>query len=140
LLAKVKSWGRWSLATGLAITLFACASSSDDAPSNAEPSDTGATCPADSTLTYEGWAQGFFESYCTRCHSSALVDDERNGAPPHADWDEYQSIHAYKDEIAGFASGGPDWINRTMPPSDPRPPDDERLKLGEWLACGLPKQ
>ncbi len=64
---------------------------------------------------------------------------DRNGATPGYNWDDLPTIRAHIDEIDLYAAGGPDVINRTMPPSDPRPSDDERIKLGEWLACGAPE-
>ena len=38
-------------------------------------------------------------------------------------------------EEAGVTDGN---VNTSMPPSDPRPPADERRKLSEWLSCGAP--
>ncbi len=91
------------------------------------------------TITYSGWGQAFFASYCTRCHSSTLTtSDDRNGATPHANWDDLPTIRSYTKEIDSFAAGGPNGINHIMPPSDPRPSDDERIMLGEFLACGAP--
>jgi hypothetical protein len=126
----------------LAAHCFGC--SGDDSPPNQPASAlaTGSKCPDPSSpsVTYESWAQGFFESYCTRCHSSTLVtNSERNGATPHANWDDLPTIKAYASEIDAYAAGGPNGINRIMPPSDPRPSDDDRVELGEWLACGAPE-
>jgi hypothetical protein len=118
--------------------------SGDDSSPSDPPSTlaTGSKCPdpASPSVTYQGWARGFFESYCTRCHSSTLVtNSERQGATPHANWDDLPTIKAHISEIDAYAAGGPNGINRVMPPSDPRPSDDERVKLGEWLACGAPE-
>ena len=126
----------------LALQTFGC--SGDDPPPNPPASSlaTGSKCPdpASPSVTYGSWAQGFFESYCTRCHSSTLVtNSERNGATPHANWDDLPTIQAYAQEIDAYAAGGPNGINRIMPPSNPRPSDDDRIKLGEWLACGAPE-
>jgi hypothetical protein len=68
-----------------------------------------------------------------------VTNSERSGATPHANWDDLPTIKAYADEIDAFAAGGPNGINHMMPPSDPRPSDDERVLLGEWLACGEPE-
>lgn len=118
--------------------------SGDDSSPSDPPSAlaTGSKCPnpASPSVTYQGWARGFFESYCTRCHSSTLVtNSERQGATPHANWDDLPTIKAHSSEIDAYAAGGPNGINRVMPPSDPRPSDDDRIKLGEWLACGAPE-
>lgn len=133
-----------SLGIVLALTAF-LGCSSDDAPPQQQQMialATGSTCPdADHpTITYSGWAQSFFVSYCTRCHSSELTTSaERNGATPHANWDDLPTIRAYTEEIDRFAAGGPNGVNHTMPPSDPTPSDDERIMLGEFLACGAPE-
>jgi hypothetical protein len=67
------------------------------------------------------------------------VSGARNGAPIQLNWDDLPTIRAYIDEIDAYAAGGPNGVNRIMPPSEPRPSDDERVKLGEWLACGAPE-
>ena len=64
---------------------------------------------------------------------------DRNGATPGYNWDDLQTIKAHDLEIDAYAAGGPDGINRVMPPSDPRPSDEDRIKLGEWIACGEPE-
>jgi hypothetical protein len=131
--------GLSALGVVLALAPLGCASSADAPAKGEQALSTGSRCPSSSTLTYEGWAQGFFASYCTRCHSSTLVTaSERHGATPHANWDDLDTIRVYKVEIDEYAAGGPDVVNRVMPPSDPVPPDEERIKLGEWLACDLP--
>lgn len=122
--------------------LFGC--SSGDPPPAAQQQtalETGSTCPdmAHPTITYSGWAQYFFASYCTRCHSSTLTtSDERNGATIHANWDDLPTIRSYTKEIDSFAAGGPNGINHIMPPNGAMPSDDERIMLGEFLACGAP--
>ncbi len=124
-------------------------SSSDPAPPQQQQLElaTGSTCPDldNPPITYSGWAQGFFASYCTRCHSSMLTTtEERNGATPHANWDDLPTIRSYAQEIDSFAAGGPNGINHIMPPADPSgmfpmPSDDERIMLGEFLACNAPE-
>jgi hypothetical protein len=138
-LTRTQRSGRWSL-----LFLLALGCSSEDPTKPAPPSTlpTGSTCPNPSapSVTYGGWAQNFFESYCTRCHSSALeTQTDRSGATPGYNWDDLPTIKAHDQEIDAYAAGGPDGINRVMPPSDPRPSDDERVKLGEWIACGEPE-
>jgi hypothetical protein len=140
--AKVSS-GAFSVVALLVLAgLPACSSS--DPPSKPAPVAlaTGSTCPDPDhpSLTYSNWAQYFFASYCTRCHSSTLdTTTERNGAPPQANWDDLSAIRTYTEEIDSYAAGGPNGINYIMPPSDPKPSDDERTMLGEWLACGAPE-
>jgi uncharacterized membrane protein len=100
-------------------------------------SSSGSTCPPASTLTYDGFAQTFFKSYCLRCHASDKVATDRHGAPTGYNWDDYASIALHASEIDAAAAGGPRQISRTMPPGDPLPSDAERRELGQWLACEL---
>jgi len=99
---------------------------------------TDSVCPGSSTLTYESWASSFFASYCTRCHSKAKDETERNGAPIGYNWDDIDSIRTHRSQIDLMAAASEQVVNHEMPPSDPRPPTSERRKLGEWLACGAP--
>jgi uncharacterized membrane protein len=114
-------------------------SEADPASRGPASESTGSTCPNDSTLSYSGWAQGFFASYCTRCHSSELTSrTERHGATIGANWDDLEVIREYADEIDAQAAGGPKALNELMPPDGSSPTAAERRKLGEWLACGAP--
>jgi hypothetical protein len=127
----------------LALSALLGCSSGDPAPPAQQRTalETGSTCPDKEhpTITYSGWAENFFASYCTRCHSSTLTtSDARSGATPHANWDDLPTIRSYAKEIDSYAAGGPNGVNHIMPPSDPRPTDDERIMLGEFLACGAP--
>ena len=98
---------------------------------------TDATCPTNSTLTYENFAQPFMEQYCTRCHSSELTGDDRQCAPLDHDCNTEQGIFAIAEHIDEFAAAGPNGVNTAMPPSEPRPTEEERRQLGEWLACNV---
>jgi hypothetical protein len=118
------------------VTLSSCG---DDGAAAEPGGPTGAICPTDSTLTYETFGRGFMEDYCTRCHSSALSGTARNGAPSDHNFDTLEGIQDTESEhIDEEAAGGPDRVNTSMPPNAPRPSDEERKKLGEWLACGTP--
>ena len=123
------------LAVGLTAIGIACG---NDDGELGEP--TGATCPPDSTLTYETFGRDFMSQYCTTCHSSALVGAARNGAPSDHDFDTLEAIRDVgADHIDRAAGAGPDYVNTFMPPSgqEPRPSEAERRLLGEWLACGI---
>jgi hypothetical protein len=90
-------------------------------------------CPDDSFLTYESFGGPFMLSYCTTCHASRLPADMRQGSPIGVDFDDIDDVRTWADRI---------WIraadqNLSMPPVGP-PGDDERRRLGEWLACGAP--
>jgi uncharacterized membrane protein len=109
---------------------------SSDPESKTLPNSTsGAECPEGSTLTYESFAQPFFASYCTRCHSTGNVDAARRGAPVGYDWDDRESIRAHAVQIDAAAAAGPRASSDVMPPGDPRPTAAERARLGQWLAC-----
>ena len=121
----------------VALLCGACEESHDDGAPHGEleGTPTGATCPPGSTLTYETFAQPFVESYCTRCHSSQLSGAARNGAPLGHDFDSEAGILVVADHVDQYAAAGPNAVNTAMPPEDPRPTEEERRQLGEWLAC-----
>ncbi len=105
-----------------------------------EGAPTGATCPQGSTLTYDNFAANFFATYCTACHSSELQGADRNGAPADHNFDTLAGVVAEMEHVDQAAAAGPDSVNTVMPPDDADdfPAEDERLDLGEWLACGAP--
>ena len=126
------------LAGALAPGLVALACSDSEDPNHGGSTEgvpSGATCPPVSTLTYENFGKPFFESYCTRCHSSSVTGNARNGAPADHDFDVEDAIIAVAEHIDGLAAAGPASVNTNMPPSDPKPTEAERRQLGEWLAC-----
>lgn len=127
----------------LAVVLVAAAASCGSDPEStptAEPTPTGSTCPPGSTLSYENFGADFMEAYCTRCHSSDLHGADRHGAPLYHDFDSLDGIIVIADHVDEWAAAGPDATNRLMPPDDgDAPSDEERLQLGEWLACELDK-
>lgn len=109
--------------------------SGDDHDDEHEGVPTQSTCPTGSTLSYESFGKGFMESYCTRCHSSTKTGSARQGAPVGHDFDSLAGILAVAEHIDEHAAAGPAGINTEMPPSDPRPSNEARYQLGEWLAC-----
>jgi hypothetical protein len=98
---------------------------------------TGATCPSDNAPTYETFGEGFMASYCTRCHSSELEGDARNGAPLDHDFDSLVGVVSVAEHIDQYAAAGPDALNTEMPPNGDTPSQEEREMLGQWLACEL---
>jgi uncharacterized membrane protein len=129
---------RWKLLCSVWLVLTGACSSGGD-PGD-EPLDTarvtGASC--DSGLDYESFGRGFMETYCTRCHSSALQGAARHSAPPDHDFDSFEKIVQYAVPIAEYAAAGPRRTNTFMPPSGavPSPSLQQRQLLGSWLACG----
>ena len=97
---------------------------------------SGATCPPDSSLTYENFGGDFFSKYCTRCHSATLTGEARHSAPTGRNYDTREEVQADIGEIDEEAAAGPNSVNTGMPKDAPFPTDDERRMLGEWLACG----
>jgi uncharacterized membrane protein len=140
------------VAASAALALTACGTardieSSQVAPQQCTALSTGATCPPASTLTYASFGQAFFTTYCTRCHSSTVTGDARHGATPGVNFDTLGGIHDHACTIDSFAGSGPDGTNTFMPfditATNPDPPElfptvDERAKLSQWIACGLP--
>ncbi len=92
----------------------------------------GADCP---DLTYENFAADFLGSFCTRCHNSALSGAARNGAPAGLNWDQLDVVRDNLDRIRVRATQ----VN-TMPPTEPRPDEDQRALLAEWIDCGAPSE
>lgn len=102
---------------------------------DAEWVPTESSCPNQSTLTYESFGRAFMESYCTRCHSSTRTGFARSGAPTGHDFDTLSGILLVAEHIDQHAAAGPAGKNTEMPPTDPKPSDEERRQLGGWLAC-----
>lgn len=87
---------------------------------------TGATCPTTSTLTYDNFGRAFFANYCDRCHANGIRPSIANQA----------AIQSQRTSIDRESAAGPNGVNTAMPENGARPTEDERRRLGEWLACG----
>jgi hypothetical protein len=84
--------------------------------------------------TWETFASGFFETYCTRCHSSELVGDvARAGAPEGLDWDVEATVRENL-ELVRFVVGE----SNEMPPRGDRPSCDDRERLVRWIDADAP--
>lgn len=110
----------------------ACEQEHDEGPAS------GATCPENSSLTWDSFGKGFMEKYCTRCHASSLSGAARQGAPSDHNFESTELVRMQSEHIDGEAAAGPDSVNTSMPIGSPTPTEDERKQLGEWLACGAP--
>ncbi|HVK75183.1 MAG TPA: cytochrome c [Kofleriaceae bacterium] len=124
------------LAGALVATVAAVGCGGDD-PLFGPPTES--TCPPTQTLSYDNFGKPFMEAYCTRCHSSELVGPARMGAPSFHDFDSLFGIKAVSEHIDETTAYGPAAENDSMPPDGAKPTRDERLKLGEWIACGMPE-
>ena len=92
-------------------------------------------CPPEGTaLTYENWGTGFFGTWCNQCHGVNV--DDRNGAPQAYLFDSYDQVFALRERIFLRSAA----TNDTMPPGPDDPPEEERDKLAEWIACGAPAE
>jgi hypothetical protein len=100
---------------------------------------SGAECPETSPPTYGDFAADFFADYCTRCHHSALFGADRNEAPEGVNFDTLEGIRAHALEIDQTAAKGPAATNVEMPVDGSMPTEAERERLGQWLACGAPR-
>ena len=111
------------LTFALLVALGACASTEiDEYP-----------CPPGGTrLTYGEFGKGFLDAHCQVCHGAGGTD--RRGAPSSYDFHDHDAAKHHRARI--FARAAAD--NTTMPPGPDDPPDGERKKLAEWLACGAP--
>lgn len=131
--------GLWILASALGA---GCGGDDDDSGHREEDVGmaSGADCPAGSTLTYDNFGQNFFSSYCLRCHSEKVKGDKRMGAPADHNFDTLAEIDLLSKHVDQMAASGPNGTNDKMPASDPKPSVDDRKKLGEWIACGVPEK
>ncbi len=100
---------------------------------NASTSIDDVLCPNEGTkLTYASFGQNFFATNCQSCHGRS--GDERRGAPSDYDFGTLEAIRAQREHIFDRAAGD----NVSMPPGPDDPPETERYRLAEWLACGAP--
>ena len=132
-----------SLLSALALGLAACGEGTTTEPNDDDEHQhtgtaTGATCPTGNTLTYENFGQPFMNAYCISCHSSQVSGAARGGAPVDHNYDSVADVRRWATDIDVHAAAGPSATNTEMPPALPRPSQDDRLKLGQWLACGAP--
>jgi cytochrome c5 len=101
--------------------------------------DTGAVCPDDSTLTYDNFGADFMTKYCNSCHAESVKGAARMEAPADHNFDTRAEIELLAKHIDEYAGSGPDNTNTHMPPAgSPAPSKDDRAKLSEWIACGVP--
>jgi uncharacterized membrane protein len=132
-LARVGALAAVLLAPALTVTAGCGGGGHDE-----QEKPSGAICPTTQTLTYANFAGAFFEQYCQRCHAGTVTGAARNGAPDDHTFDTVTDIVVNKTHIDENAAAGPKAVNKTMPPNGAKPTDEERRKLGEWLACGAP--
>lgn len=82
---------------------------------------------------YETFAAPFLARFCTRCHSTALAGDDRNGAPDDLSWDDEAIVRENLDIIRRAVG-----VLNYMPPHDPTPSCAERQRMVRWIDAGAP--
>lgn len=75
----------------------------------------------------------FMSTWCASCHAAGLSGDDRRGAPADLNLDTHDAIR--EQLVRVYAAAGDE--HETMPPAG-GPTLDERVLLGDWLACGAP--
>lgn len=135
-MSKAVRAARWAgVGVVFALGIAAC----DDAHEEEhEGQATGALCPSDNTLSYDTFGKAFMADYCVDCHSSEVKGSARRGAPAGTDFDTLAAIRLHSGHIDAHAAAGPKAVNDEMPEEDPRPTLEQRIQLGQWLACGAP--
>jgi uncharacterized membrane protein len=79
------------------------------------------------------------QTYCLSCHSASLTGDGRQGATVGVNFDTLEDVRRQVAAIDLHAAAGPNATNTAMPPAkSAQPSQQEREKLGQWLACGAP--
>jgi cytochrome c5 len=86
----------------------------------------------DCAQTYENFGKAFLDKYCNNCHASTVKGFARKGAPADLAYDNLEVVKAKKDEmVKHVVMPG----KKQMPPSDPKPSDEERAQFKAWLEC-----
>ena len=123
------------LALLLALCLTGC--SGDEPKTDAPPTTDTATavdeCPTDSIATWDAFVRPWLTTWCTPCHSAAIQEEWRLGAPVGVDFDTWEDVLAWQEVIVAVA--GDD--ESSMPPAGGVTPE-ERALLREWVSCGSP--
>jgi hypothetical protein len=88
--------------------------------------------PAGTTLTYDNFGAAFFGQWCEGCHAGEATN--RHGAPHSVTFDTADQIRDHAGRVFERAAAS----NTSMPPGKDDPPQDDRERLAEWLACGAP--
>jgi len=87
--------------------------------------------------TWESWTSGFLRTWCTACHSAQLGTGARYGAPAGIDFDTYADAVLLSGAIESAAGPGDGESAPRMPPVG-GPTSEERARLVDWIACGMP--
>lgn len=72
----------------LLVLLIACSAGGED---------TAPDCAGAPNVTWDGWGQGFFLTYCDACHAASA--ENRHGAPTDEVFDTWAQVQAREDDI-----------------------------------------
>lgn len=108
-----------------ALLLLVLAGCDGDAPASAPAGDCADLPP----VTWEGFAAGFFRSYCGACHTPGSPD--RHGAPEGVDFASEADAARLADRVRARVL-----VDGDMPVGGGVPEDDLAL-LELWLDCGV---
>lgn len=117
---RMLSPAQW-LFTSLLLVLAAC-----DPPATETESD--ASCAsAVYDVSWDGWGQGFFVTWCAPCHSAEVPD--RFGAPEGVDFDTYAQVLRLADAVHDVVL-----VKQSMPPSGGLT-DEDLVLFTELMRC-----
>ncbi len=102
--------------------LLALLAACDTAPASV----AAAGCPPASGVSWSGWGEGFFRTWCGSCHSADTPD--RRGAPPGVDFDLAADVWRQRDAIRAAVE------RESMPVGGGLSVEDLEL-LDEFLTC-----
>ena len=88
---------------------------------------TASECDSGQPLGWDGWADGFFATYCRTCHSPDSPD--RRGAPVGVDFENPQDVLLHQDAV---------WrrvIDEQTMPVGGGLLDEDLLLLEQYLSC-----
>ncbi len=97
------------------------------------PTTSSTECPDGTVWTWDNLGEAYLLNYCTSCHSAALGDTERSGAPLTVDFDTPEAVQVWRANIIENISAE----KPTMPPTL-HVPQEESENFLSWLKCGAP--
>ena len=83
--------------------------------------------------TWTSAGQPFVTTWCTPCHSSTVIGDDRQGAPVGVDFDTYNATTTWAGSLRPQVAGD----TASMPPAG-GPSREDRADFVAWLDCGMP--
>lgn len=100
-------------------------------------------CPPDNPLTWRSFGAGFLLTWCTGCHSSSLAADARQDAPVDIDFDTHAAYKplarlVYDRAVLETHKLATDPNSASPMPPAGVPPEADRRRLAQFIACGSP--